>query len=102
MHFAKLALVSLFCTIGSQALAQDPPPPPPPMDPMTLSCQAVRTIVDSYGSIVLVGANPYDLVRVVKWKSNCNFDQKAIPGVIPTLDTPACPVGFTCHTWGTY
>lgn len=86
----KSIVLSLLIS-GSAAIAQ-------PMSLSNLTCGSAQTLLDSYGSLI-VAVDPYNLIRVVKFRSFCDWDQKAEPAFMPALDTPVCNVGYTCHGW---
>lgn len=62
-----------------------------------LTCGQAQQIIRSRGAAVLsTGAHTYD--RFVSDRSFCEFDEGLELALVPTRDTPQCPIGYRCQT----
>jgi hypothetical protein len=60
-----------------------------------MSCAQAAGLVFARGAVVLgTGGHTYD--RYVRDRGFCQITEVTKPGFAPTLDTPACFVGYTC------
>jgi hypothetical protein len=86
MHWFALSLFAL--TVVSTAYARP--------TTTTMSCGQAAATVARAGAIVLsTGEHTYD--RFVATSAFCLPGEITDPGVAPTLDSPACQVGYVCR-----
>lgn len=86
----RLALfVLLACLIGTSIAEAR-------QSTLALSCGQAEALVAARGAIVLTtGEHTYN--RFVVHGGFCVHGEVARPAYAPTLDTPNCPVGYTCE-----
>ncbi len=93
----RMALVFAATLVASSAYAQ-----PRPMTP-SLTCNQARGLVFSRGAVVL-GTGTYTYDRYVRDARFCQINEMTELALVPTLDTPQCPVGYICRDsdllWG--
>jgi hypothetical protein len=86
----RIVLVLSVLASASSVQAQTRPQTP------GMTCDQARGIVFSRGAIVLgTGGFTYD--RFVRDSSFCEINETTEPAVVPTRDTPQCPVGYRCR-----
>jgi hypothetical protein len=61
-----------------------------------MTCNQARQIVASRGAVVL-GTGTYTYDRYVRDRAYCEINETIQVGVVPTRDTPQCPVGYLCR-----
>lgn len=89
MH--RIALVLAFLASTSSVQAQQR------LSTLNLTCGQAQRVVASRGAIVLsTGTYTYD--RFVRDQSFCEFNETIDLAVVPSRDTPQCPVGYRCRT----
>jgi hypothetical protein len=86
MRYLALALILLFADAAS---AQRP-------NTVTMTCAQAQGLLASRGALVMsTGGHTFD--RFVASGRFCEFDERVEPASAPTLDTPYCPLGYTCE-----
>ncbi len=86
----RMAVLLAATLAASSAYAQTRPMTP------SLTCNQARGIVFSRGAIVLgTGTHTYD--RYVRDRSFCEINESTELALVPTRDTPQCPVGYRCR-----
>ena len=86
----KAALVLIACAFTTSVQAQSRPSTP------SMTCNQARQIVMARGAVVLeTGTYTYD--RYVVDRRFCEINETIEPGLVPTRDTPQCPVGYLCR-----
>ena len=89
MHRLALSLLSL--TLASTALTAHARP-----NTTAMGCGQAAATVARAGAIVLsTGEHTYD--RFVATSAFCLTGEMTEPGIAPTLDSPACQVGYVCR-----
>ena len=84
----RIALVLSVLASGVQAQTRPQTP--------SMTCDQARGIVLSRGAAVLgTGGFTYD--RFVRDRSFCEINETTEFAVVPTRDTPQCPVGYRCR-----
>jgi hypothetical protein len=86
----QIALALIFAASASGVQAQSRPMTP------GLTCNQARQIVAGSGAVVL-GTGTYTYDRYVRDRSFCEINEMIEPGIVPTRDTPQCPVGYVCR-----
>jgi hypothetical protein len=90
MGSPKIFAVALaLSSLAAGALAQSRPQSP------RMTCRQAAGLVFSRGALVL-GTGGYTYDRYVRDRSFCEITEVTEPGYAPTLDNPACFVGYTC------
>jgi len=84
-----LPLVVFLVLAAGEAGAQNRP------STTSLSCAQARGLVHAQGAIVL-GTGGATFERFVSHSGFCLREEVAEQAFAPTLDNPACPVGFRC------
>lgn len=86
---AKFAIVLVLSAMVSSAQAQSRP------STVDMPCGASRQLVYARGAIVLgTGGMTYD--RFVRDRTFCDLTEYAQAAYVPSLETPACFVGYRC------
>ncbi len=86
----RMVLVLSVLASASSVQAQTRPQTP------SMTCDQARRIVFSRGAVVLgTGGFTYD--RFVRDRSFCEINETGELAVVPTRDTPQCPVGYRCR-----
>jgi hypothetical protein len=87
----RVALVLALLAYGTCAQAQQR------LSTLNLTCGQAQQVVLARGAVVLsTGAHTYD--RYVRDQSFCEFNETIKLAVVPSRDTPQCPVGYRCST----
>ena len=86
----RAVLVVSACVFASSVQAQSRPSTP------SMTCSQAQQIVASRGAVVL-GTGTYTYDRYVRDRSYCEINETTELGVVPTRDTPQCPVGYLCR-----
>ena len=86
----KAALVLIACSFTTSVQAQSRPSTP------SMTCNQARQIVMARGAVVL-GTGTYTYDRYVVDRRFCEINETIEPGLVPTRDTPQCPVGYLCR-----
>ena len=86
----KTALVLIACAFTTSVQAQSRPSTP------SMTCNQARQIVMARGAVVL-GTGTYTYDRYVVDRRFCEINETIEPGLVPTRDTPQCPVGYLCR-----
>jgi hypothetical protein len=60
-----------------------------------MTCAQARGLVAAHGAIVL-GTGGYTYDRFVAHRGFCLITESTRAAWAPTIDTPHCPVGYTC------
>lgn len=63
---------------------------------LSMTCAQAQATVASYGAVVL-STGPTTFDRFVAHNGFCLHGEIARTAYAPTLDTPHCPVGYTCE-----
>ncbi|MGL4323102.1 MAG: hypothetical protein ACRCTD_03605 [Beijerinckiaceae bacterium] len=66
-------------------------------DSLAMTCAQARTLVARNGAII-IGTGPHVFDRFVASLRFCPAGDIMREAILPTRDTPACPVGGTCVT----
>ncbi|HZH12209.1 MAG TPA: hypothetical protein VEZ24_17805 [Microvirga sp.] len=86
----RFALALAFVACGSGAEAQQR------LSTQSLTCGQAQQVILSRGAAVLsTGAYTYD--RFVRNRSFCEFNESIELALVPTRDTPQCPIGYRCR-----
>ena len=84
----RIALALIFTTLVTPVYAQRP-------DATRMTCQQAAALVQKNGAVVMgLGGERYD--RVVRHDGFCERTQFTQPLFSPTLDNPACMIGWYC------
>ena len=86
----KAALVLIAGAFTTSVQAQSRPSTP------SMTCNQARQIVMARGAVVL-GTGTYTYDRYVVDRRFCEINETIEPGLVPTRDTPQCPVGYLCR-----
>jgi hypothetical protein len=86
----KAAVVLIACAFATGVHAQSRPSTP------SMTCNQARQIVLSRGAVVL-GTGTYTYDRYVVDRRFCEINETIEIGLVPTRDTPQCPVGYLCR-----
>lgn len=74
----------------------------PRYNPLNMRCEAVKDVIRQHGAVTL----RYNSTRVknlplynryVRNSSFCDFNEEAVPAIVPTLDTERCGVNICQH-----
>ena len=91
MRTAALMIAAVM--ISTSALAQNRP------STRAMTCRQAAALVHMHGAIGLgTGGHTYD--RFVRDRSFCQITEYTERALVPTRDTPACPVGYRCYEPG--
>ena len=86
----RIALVLTMLASASGVQSQTRPQTP------SMTCDQARSIVFSRGAAVLgTGGFTYD--RFVRDRTFCQINETTEFAVVPTRDTPQCPIGYRCR-----
>lgn len=83
-----LALALFACGSGAEAQQR--------LSTLNLTCGQAQQVILSRGAAVLsTGTHTYD--RFVVNRSFCEFNESIELALVPTRDTPKCPIGYRCR-----
>lgn len=86
----KPLLTAFALLVAGTSIAQARP------NTLNMTCGQAAATVATYGAVVLsTGLNTYD--RFVANTSFCLPGEYADEATAPTIDTPYCPIGYTCE-----
>nr|WP_243373912.1 hypothetical protein [Microvirga solisilvae] len=85
----RLALVLALLGCGAGVHAQQRP------STLNMTCgQAQRVILSRGAAVLSTGTYTYD--RFVRDRGFCEFNEGVELALVPTRDTPQCPIGYRC------